>query len=603
MALALLLAMTPVAFADAPVSKLTVLHTFNLTDGAFPAGELLEGADGVFYGVTYAGGAKDGGIVYKITSGGEMTTLFAFGWNATAFEGGGPNAGLVHGADGNLYGTTSLGGDLGGGIAGGSGTIFRMTESGTITVLHTFTGPDGANPFASLLLAADGLFYGSTIGGGAGGTGTIFKMTPAGAVSTLYAFALDASDGAQIQSPLIQAPDGVLYGSTHDGGYGAQPNAGGGTAFKLTLDGHLTNLHYFNYGDGSGPVVFGSDGALYGSTDTSQELYRLTPQGDFTQLHRFQCSCGTPEGAWPYGRLKLASDGKFYGTTSGGGVRNKGTIYSLTQDGVLTQLYSFTDTDGNNPNAGLTEGRDGRFYGVAWGGFPGYGTVFKLAFLPPAPAALTAVAGQGHITLNWPASKSANTYNVFRGTASGAENATPVLSGISATTADVTSLTNGTTYYFTVAATNEAGTGAQSVEAHALPTAVAAGLTATAGDGQVTLNWTNAEGASNYSIYQGTVANVSTTTPVRTAVTATSATLTGLTNGTAYFFKVVSVYGMTPGPASAEVSATPVKPAAPTPPPSSGSSGGGGGGAFDGLVIVLLGLVAMIRHRFNNWHA
>lgn len=459
------------ALADPPATKLTLLHTFDLTDGAFPTAELLEVADGVFYGSTYTGGPNGGGTLFRITAAGELSTLFAFGNNTTAFEGSAPNSALIRAADGFVYGTTSMGGDLGGGVAGGYGTVFRLSESGTLSTLHTFTGPDGAQPFGPLLEASDGSFYGTTIGGGNGGTGTIFRLTSAGTLTTLYSFASDASDGSQVQAALVEGPDHALYGTTSSGGYGV-PGNGGGTVFRITLDGQLTTLHRFAYGDAAGPVVFGSDGALYGTTHIAQQVYRITTAGDFTPLYRFSCSCGTPEGAYPAGRLLLASDGRFYGANNGGGLNNKGALYSITTDGFVTPLHSFDGTDGNGPSAGLIEGRDGRFYGTTYSPFrPGYGTVFKLALVPPAPTGLTAVAGRNRVSLSWSAARSANTYDVFQSSASGVAGTTPILTGVTGTSVDVTGLTAGTTYYFTVAATNEAGSSAQSTEASSTPTA------------------------------------------------------------------------------------------------------------------------------------
>ncbi len=145
---------------------LQTLHSFEITDGAFPVG-LIQALDGNFYGTTSSGGGAFG-IIFKITSGGTFTTLHRF--NST--EGAAPRAGLVQGTDGNFYGTTSRGGD------NDAGTIFRITPGGAFTLLHSFTGgADGATPWAALMEATDGDFYGTTFGGGTANRGVLFSLS------------------------------------------------------------------------------------------------------------------------------------------------------------------------------------------------------------------------------------------------------------------------------------------------------------------------------------------------------------------------------------------------------------------------------------------
>src|SRR5580704_3164655 len=131
---------------------------------------------------------------------------------------------LVQGIDGNLYGTTAYGG------ANGDGTVFKVSETGTLTTLHSFAGypTDGQTPYGGLVLATNGNFYGTTTAGGTSGFGTVFEITPAGVVTTLHSF--DYSDGEFPIGALIQATNGSLYGTTYGGGSG-----GNGTVFKITL--------------------------------------------------------------------------------------------------------------------------------------------------------------------------------------------------------------------------------------------------------------------------------------------------------------------------------------------------------------------------------
>ena len=135
-----------------PTGTLTVLHSFDLTNGRNPYGPLVQGNDGNFYGTAYAGlGANVYGMVFKVTSKGTFTILHAFDLT----DGGNPIAGLVLGKDGNFYGTTFNGGSV------GYGNVFKITPKGVLTVLHSFTpGSDGGTPYGSLVQATDGNFYG-----------------------------------------------------------------------------------------------------------------------------------------------------------------------------------------------------------------------------------------------------------------------------------------------------------------------------------------------------------------------------------------------------------------------------------------------------------
>jgi uncharacterized repeat protein (TIGR03803 family) len=481
------------AAAQSPPPNVAAIHHFAGNDGSGPAAKLLEAPDGFLYGTTYTGGSGQGGTVFKVDKSGNLTTLHSFGDGEAAIDGESPVAPLILGSDGNFYGTTSLYGDPGDGVVlHGDGTIFRLAPDGTLTTLHTFTGPDGAQPFGPLLQAADGYFYGTTLNSAAS---TVFRMAADGALTTIHAFKSDASEGGEPWG-LIQGPDGNFYGTTSIGGFGGVPGAGGGTVFQLTPAGTLTTLHYFQYGgagpDGGNPVgglTIGPDGAYYGLNGGGEgAAYKITSDGTLTTLHTFGCSCSVPEGAYPTGVLLLASDGDFYGVTGGGGIFNKGVLFSMTPAGVVTTLHSFADNnDGDSPRGGVIEGSDGRLYGVTGGGQSGHSTVYRVTFIPAAPSGVTAVAGDGKVTLSWQAVRSANTYSIFQGSTPGGEKATAVVSGIMGTTATVSGLPDGVTVYFTVAASNEAGTGSQSTEVSATPVG-SSGATSQGGGGGGTLD-------------------------------------------------------------------------------------------------------------------
>jgi uncharacterized repeat protein (TIGR03803 family) len=215
---------------------LTTLHSFEgyPTDGAAPGiGALVQGTDGNFYGTTQYGGANHGGCietcgtVFKITPQGAETTLYSFSCPPHDCHGGfSPAGGLVQGTDGSFYGTTQYGGDMKD-CPYGCGTVFKITAEGILTKLHVFHVTDGAYPVASLVQATDGNFYGTTTEGGE--LGTVFRMTPQGALTTLHSF--DGSDGVAPNAQLAQGTDGSFYGTTpYNGVYGTN-----GTVFRLSV--------------------------------------------------------------------------------------------------------------------------------------------------------------------------------------------------------------------------------------------------------------------------------------------------------------------------------------------------------------------------------
>jgi uncharacterized repeat protein (TIGR03803 family) len=145
---------------------------------------------------------------------------------------------------------------------------YKITLDGIFASVHSFTGADGSNPYAGVIQAGDGNYYGTTLAGGVNDAGTVFKLTSAGAVTTLYSFCTqlpDCPDGAGPSGGLIQALDASFYGTTSTGGAG-----GYGTIFKLTSDGSLTTLHSLNWLNGAYPyagLVQATDGSFHGTTE------------------------------------------------------------------------------------------------------------------------------------------------------------------------------------------------------------------------------------------------------------------------------------------------------------------------------------------------
>ncbi len=377
------------------------LVNFDLENGANPSNmSLVQGTDGGIYGTTSEGGSgcdsRGCGTVFKISPEGGFITIYSFCTEINCPNGFLPQAGLVLGTDGNFYGTTAGGG------ANGYGTIFRITPGGDLTTLHGFSPSiDGEEPSAALIQGADGNFYGTASVGGVNGYGTVFRITPGGTFTAIYSFCgqLNCTDGAYPRGALVQATDGNFYGTTTYGG----ANIYYGTVFRITPDGALTTLHSFDYSDGDYPVgelVQSFGGNLYGTAANGGTgcsgsgcgtIFRITIGGTFTTLHSFD---GT-DGSGPDAGIFRGNDGNFYGTTNSGGSfdcsapfgNTCGTIFEMSPGGVLTSLHTFDFTDGYEANGGLLQATNGTFYGTTFGGGTsknclksgGCGTVFSLS--------------------------------------------------------------------------------------------------------------------------------------------------------------------------------------------------------------------------------
>ncbi|HXM40291.1 MAG TPA: choice-of-anchor tandem repeat GloVer-containing protein [Bryobacteraceae bacterium] len=276
----------------------------------------------------------------------------------------------------------------------------------TFTTLHVFDGADGELPVGALVQASDGNFYGATESGGANGAGTVFKITPVGKLTTLHSFCAQfvsedvCSDGKVPEAGLVQAANGDLYGTTSFGGAANTgcPATGCGTIFEITPTGTLMTLYSFcaqtfNAGgpcpDGAYPeaaLVQAADGDLYGTTSGGGAfdygtVFKITPNGTLTTLYSFCAQFvggGCPD-ANPDGGLVQGADGNFYGTVGGA---EGGTVFKITPTGTLTTLYTFCFYCTHGIQPALIQGADGDLYGTTYGAganlSPPFGTVFKI---------------------------------------------------------------------------------------------------------------------------------------------------------------------------------------------------------------------------------
>ena len=225
-----------------------------------------------------------------------------------------------------------------------AGRGFNANAQVTETNLHSFVGypTDGAEPTGGLVQGSDGNFYGTTYAGGTYGGylggGTVFRISPSGSVTNLHSFVGPPTDGIAPYAGLVQGSDGNFYGTTYEGG----ANGGG--------------------------------------TNVGGTVFRISPSGTYTNLHSFTGTNG--DGVFPYAPLVQGSDGNFYGTTYRGGTNKAGTVFRISPSGTYTSLYSFGSypADGGLPLAGLVQGSDGNFYGTTVnGGTNSDGTVFRIS--------------------------------------------------------------------------------------------------------------------------------------------------------------------------------------------------------------------------------
>ena len=427
----------------------TLLHSFGdgtvANDGTLP-NDLTLGKDGNFYGTCFDGGSTQTagdlssgyGTAFKMTPSGIVTILHNFGDGSVANDGAGPND-LVQGADGSFYGTTQYGGSTqtAGNPASGYGMAFKMTAAGVVTIMHSFGDGsvvnDGHAPSGALVQGRDNNFYGVCYEGGStftpgqpySGNGTVFKITLSGTEIVLHNFddGTVTNDGYGPTTALVVGTDGNFYGVCQGGG-----SLNYGAAYKVTPAGAVTILHDFGVGVGqvdgvypSAPLTLGTDGNFYGvcfdggSTENADPngigygtIFKMTPSGTETTIHN--CGDGTVanDGIYPYATLTRGADGNFYGTNEAGGANNNGngTVFKITPSGTETILHSFRDGTVANDAAGSSDtvifGADGNLYGTSVGGgattatdpnHNGYGAAYRLTVSTGTqPATITSLS-------------------------------------------------------------------------------------------------------------------------------------------------------------------------------------------------------------------
>lgn len=279
--------------------------------------------------------------------------------------------GSAHAQNQTLWGLAPVGGLY------GQGTLYTINTSGSgFNILHNFQSPDGYTPQGTLLQASNGMLYGTCYDGGSFSSCTIFMFDPAtNNYTDVYDF--DIVNGDFPRSGLIEAPNGMLYGAAYGGGTGCT-----GVLYSLNMSNNqYTNIHTFTTGCGPKDTPLLVNGILYGMTYTGGAnnkgvlySYNIT-NGTYADLFDFS----TAQGASPEGSLIQLSNGKLYGMTGEGGANNKGVIFSYDPaTDTYTKLFDFGGANGENPAGSFVQATNGLLYGVtAAGGATGVGVVFS----------------------------------------------------------------------------------------------------------------------------------------------------------------------------------------------------------------------------------
>jgi uncharacterized repeat protein (TIGR03803 family) len=375
-------------------TNFTILTSFSaiVTGGRLPWCTLADGRDGALYGTTLAGGISDSGTVFRVNlDGSGYVSLKRF----SGPDGANPYSGLALGANGELFGTTVLGG------SSNLGTIFRLAKDGSdFSVLHSFTGgTDAISPRAALIQGSDGALYGIGDFVNASNRGTIFRINPDGSGYSIIHTFTGNPDGQQPAGKLIEGSDSRLYGTTQFGGSTIL-----GTVFSLQKDGSDYRIIYgFQKAGGVSPsagLVEDSDGVLYGTASHGGSVlggtvFSLNKDGSgFAVLHNF--STAANEVNDPNTELVEGADGALYGTAYfGDNAGPWGALYKLNKNGSgYALLRTLGGTSGQTPWGLLY--KNGVFYGAStWGGLSGPSSIFALSNgpLPPQPVAFPPSGG------------------------------------------------------------------------------------------------------------------------------------------------------------------------------------------------------------------
>jgi uncharacterized repeat protein (TIGR03803 family) len=367
--------------APLPAQTLTVLHLFaNTPDGANPRAGVIW-CSNALYGTTYNGGTNSNGTIFRLSPDGLSYTNVRI-FIGSPSDGRNPQGGLLL-VSNILYGTTYYGG------SNGYGVIFDMNPDGSgYTILkHFHKSPDAENPSCDLVLGGNTL-YGTAQSGGSNGFGAVFKLDLNGSNYMVLRSFTNTPDGAYPFAGLVLGGN-TLYGTTSSGG-----TNGFGTVFKINTDGsgYEEMKSFSGYPDGAtpyAPLVL-SGGSLFGTTasggtNNGGTIFKINTSGSGYVILKH---CAASTGSAPWAGLTPVGN-TLYGTTTAGGVmpNNFGTVFKINTDGSgYAILAGFDQTNGQNPDlAGVTLVSN-ILYGTTYSGSSNLvGVAFSLT-VPPLPS-------------------------------------------------------------------------------------------------------------------------------------------------------------------------------------------------------------------------
>jgi uncharacterized repeat protein (TIGR03803 family) len=322
---------------------LNPLYAFNsIPDGYVPYAPVVISSNGAIYGTTFYGGQPGGGTVYELTPPQTAPKSALTPWLKTqvytfrgAPDGAYPGYGqLVFDQAGNLYGTSSIGGNR------GAGAVFKLTPSGggwTESILYNFQGgtADGVEPLSGVAFDRAGNLYGTTVHGGPSNDGVVYQLSPSGSgwVEHVLHF-FQGSDGLNPQGGVATDPSGNVYGTTETGG-----SSGGGTVYELSPSGNGWNFQtLYSFPEPGAPmacVTLDAAGNLYGTTylggsEGFGNIFKLTHDNSgwhYSEVYDFTTS--SPAGG-PVGGVSIDANGNLFGTTQNGGTYGRGTVWEVT---------------------------------------------------------------------------------------------------------------------------------------------------------------------------------------------------------------------------------------------------------------------------------